>query len=242
MLLSSPIDHWPQYFKTLNTFPIVKVFNMYTIEAPEFSLGLIISKPTNILSTIALCTNSSHQTCNLPTSGSSLTTMDPAVVANANAAPEQALSWLAVTTLVVAGIFLGRRALCRPSVSLEQFTDLMRAAQETVTVTRYHPTIVIHAPARTITHFSWSHAVELGPQVRQLAASVPWKFVAHLVVGYLGLVLLCLGVAWWLRRKGRNPDQRLASARPLCLNRIRKRPEGLGPWSVSTDDILDLPY
>jgi hypothetical protein len=172
-----------------------------------------------------------------------------AAAAAANAAPEHAISWLAITTLVVTSVVLGHRGLCRSAISLDEASNLLRAAQKTVTVTRYNPTTVLQAPTRTITRtittstfYPWSVAVDLRPQFRTLAIAMPWKLVAHVVVAYLAFVLVCLGAAWCLRLQERNHERRLAVAKRLRLDRIRKRPELLGSWSVSTDDILDLPY
>ena len=172
-----------------------------------------------------------------------------AAAANANAAPEHAISWLAITTLVMTGIFFGHRALCRPSISLDEASNLLRAAQKSVTITRYHPTTVLQAPTRTVTHtvtttsyFPWHRAADLGPQLRQLVGYISWDFVEKILKGYLVFAAMYLVVTLWLRLRGKNPEYRLAAARRSRQERIRKRSEALGQWSVSTDDILDLPY
>src|SRR5215469_4288196 len=217
------------------------------LNSPQIHL---LQTTSSLLATLQIHTHFSYKpTTHQPPTP--LTTMDAAAAANvaANANPENTLSWLAVTTLVVVGMFLGHRALCRHIISVDEATNLLRAAQNTITVTRYNPTTVFQAPTRTITRTtattatkSWSEIVHLSPQFRVLAAAVPWKLMAHVVVVYLVFVFMCLGSAWWLRMKAANLDRRLAAVRRLHLDRIRKRPEGLGSWSVSTDDILDLPY
>jgi hypothetical protein len=173
-----------------------------------------------------------------------------AAAANVNAAPQHvAISWLAVTTLFMTGMFLGHRAFCHPSITVDEATNLLRAAQKSITVTRYYPTTVIQAPTRTVTYtitstsyFPWSRAAELGPKLRQLVGDLPWDTIDRILQCYIAFVMVYLVFHFWSNLRGRNPIRRLAVATRSRQERIRKRPERLGSWSISTDDVLDLPY
>ena len=66
--------------------------------------------------------------------------------------------------------------------------------------------------------------------------------VRRFLKAYIAFAIAYVVIGLFLRLKARNPVRRLAAFTRSRQERIRKRPERFGSWSISTDDILNLPY